>query len=170
MADSVANRKVYWDSCVWIEYADDSASEDRRQGCKKVIRRAKTGKLDILTSVISIVEACSIPASDSGELKGIPVLFQLDYVALTPANWEVIMLARTLMLSGYRKLKPYDAIHLSSAITHNADELHTFDNDLLKLDEKISIGDGCHLKICWPSYNEELPIFHDADKVQKEDS
>lgn len=151
MAPYTANKVVYWDSCVWIDHADNHAPEERKRGCTEVMRKADAGELYVFTSQFSIVEACSLSSGDSGDPRKTPTVFQLDYVSLIPVNREIIMYARTLMLSGYSGLKPYDAIHLSSAIIRNVDEFHTFDKGLLKLNGKINVGDGTYLKICWPS-------------------
>jgi hypothetical protein len=60
-------------------------------------------------------------------------------------------LARELMLGGYSRLKPPDAINLATAaITPSVEQMHTFDNRLLDLDEIINKIDSTKLKICKP--------------------
>lgn len=158
---SELGKTVYWDACVWIAYADetpesktDAYATESKQRCMDVMHSAKANDLIILTSQISIVEASSLPADESSRFEGMPAVFQLDYVALVPVNRAVLKLARNLVLSKYRKLKPYDAVHLSSAITSKASEFHTFDKDLLRLDGKIDEGNGSFLKICLPQGGE----------------
>lgn len=166
------NKKVvYWDSCVWITYAgisypseSSTDTEEMRAGCKQVIRSAKAGKTVILTSEFSIIEVCKVPEKDADEVEGIPEFFHLDYVSLIPISWHVVMFARKLMRSKYRKLKPKDAIHLAAAAVHNVDEFHTSDEDLIKLDGMIECENGYYLKICLPSDQDEPDLLRIIDE------
>lgn len=173
MASREGKMTVYWDACVWLSYADDtlaSASdpdaERKLQGCKAVASSAKAGDLTIYTSDISIVEVCSVPAESTGEFAGIPKIFNLDYVVLTPVDRGVIKFARLLMTSGYSKLKPYDAVHLSSAIVNKVDEFHTFDGDLLMLDGQVGVDVGQKLKICEPNFDALPSPLFDLDTAK----
>ena len=48
-------------------------------------------------------------------------------------------------------LKPPDALHLATAaVSPGVEEMHTFDDRLLKLDGLIDKVDGAKLKICKP--------------------
>ena len=55
------------------------------------------------------------------------------------------------MQGGYAGLKPLDAVHVASALLANVDEMHTFDDKLLRLNERIDKKDGKRLRICKPS-------------------
>jgi hypothetical protein len=70
--------------------------------------------------------------------------------------------ARDLMQAGYSGLKPLDAIHLASAIIANAEELHTFDGDLLRLSGMIDKSDGTKLKIVKPDTSQTQGLFDPA--------
>jgi hypothetical protein len=58
---------------------------------------------------------------------------------------------RDLMMAAYSKIKPADAVHLATAaISSDVEEMHTFDERLLRLDGLIDKADGRRLKICKP--------------------
>ena len=57
---------------------------------------------------------------------------------------------RELMIA-YGSLKPPDAVHIATAaVSPGVEEMHTFDDRLLKLDGLIDKADGTKLKICKP--------------------
>lgn len=84
---------------------------------------------------------------------------ELDYILLVPLDRAIGEKSCELMLGGYSKLKPPDAIHMATAIVANAHEMHTFDQKLLDLNEVLAKADGSKLKICKPDPGSSLPLF-----------
>jgi predicted nucleic acid-binding protein len=153
-----APKRVYWDACAWIAYIqkekirkDGRTIEDREQMCREVLEAAKKGSFEIATSALTYVEVCKEPTvRDKGSDK-IAQFFENDYIL--PVNLDRLVgeRARELMLKGFSKLKPPDAVHLASASLAKCEEMHTFDDKLLALDGQIGKPDGTKLRIRKPS-------------------
>ena len=113
---------------------------DRDRFCRAVIAAAKTNKIEILTSTLSLVEVCKAPDIRTTNEDRIGAFFENDFILLMNLDRLVGEYARMLMAKGYPGLKPPDAIHLASAVLGRASEFHTFDGDgskpgLLNLDQ-----------------------------------
>ena len=135
--------------------------EDRETMCKTIIRQAeaKPQLVEIATSALSLVEVCKHPKSKSTKTSDLAAYFEHDYILLVNLDRFSGEKARELMQAGYPGLKPPDAIHIASAIISNAEELHTFDDGVLKLDGLISKSDGSKLKIVKPDTSAPAPLF-----------
>jgi predicted nucleic acid-binding protein len=151
-------RRIYWDACVWIaliqqEQIRDVTGklvDDRYGMCRNVIAAAERDQLEIATSALSFAEVCKTPGiADQTEDK-IAAFFEKDYVLPVNLDRAVGERARALMRMGISKFKPADACHLATAALANVDEMHTFDDKLLVLTDKIDKEDGTKLKICKP--------------------
>ena len=161
-------KRVYWDACAWIariqreKITDPSGKliEDREAVCQEVIVAAEARKLEIATSALSLAEVCKNPGLRTEGEDKIAGFFENEYILLTNVDRFVGERARLLMMSGYSRLKPPDAIHLASAALSNADEMHTFDDGLLKLDGLIDKADGNKLAIKKPNVGAtSLPLL-----------
>jgi len=155
-------RRVYWDSCTWISLIqnetavplDGGGVENRAALARAVLDDATKGAAEILTSALSLSEV-SKPSSKQDGIAGssddLASFFQNDFIVVVMLDRQVGELARALMQRGYAGLKPFDAVHLASALIANVDEMHSFDDKLLRLNERIDKRDGKPLKICKPS-------------------
>jgi predicted nucleic acid-binding protein len=163
-------RRIYSESSAWIaliqkEQIPDGKGgiEDRYGMCRNVIEAAKKGQIEIVTSFFTQTEVFK-PGADSGKLEA---FFENDYILRTNVDKFVSEKAQSIMGSRFGKgLKPPDATHLASAIVSNAEEMHTFDTDLLKLDGKIAKTDGTFLKICKPDAGGSPAPLLDAMKAK----
>jgi predicted nucleic acid-binding protein len=150
-------KRVYWDACVWIALIQrekislpDGGTEDRETICRMVIEAAKKGSLEILTSTFCLVEVCKAPTSKKTTSDKLAEFFENDYILLTNLDRMVAERGRELMIA-YGGLKPPDAVHIATAaVSPGVEEMHTFDDRLLKLDGLIDKADGTKLKICKP--------------------
>jgi hypothetical protein len=87
MADSP--RRIYWDSCSWIALIqrekirgpDGGVVEDREGMCRNVIEAAKRGKIELVTSTLSLAEV-SKPPQDQQHSNSIEAFFENDYILL----------------------------------------------------------------------------------------
>lgn len=155
-------RRVYWDSCTWIALIGnetairlkDGTLENRVALALAVLDDATKGAAEIMTSALSLSEV-NRPSPDQDGLAGttdkLAAFFENDFIVVVMLDRQVGELARALMQKGYAKLKPLDAVHIASALVANVDEMHSFDDDVLSLDERIEKKDGNPLKICKPS-------------------
>ncbi len=152
-------KRICWDACAWISLIQKEkilndkgiVTEDRYSLCRVVIDLAEKGKIEIATSALSLAEVCKSRSIKKKPDDEIGAYFENAWVLVVSVDTLVGTIARTLMQAGHAGLKPPDAIHLATAIVANADELHTFDDDILDLDEKLSRQDGNILKICKPT-------------------
>jgi predicted nucleic acid-binding protein len=160
-------KRVCWDACAWIAMIQKEKihtgkkMEDRHALCRSVIEQAGKGLTEIAISGLCLVEVCKGPGVVATGPDVIAAYFQHEYILLVPVDSVVGTRARALMLAGLG-LKPPDATHLATALMANADELHTFDEKLLGLDEKLMKADGTPLKICKPGHGgPALPLLPD---------
>ncbi|MGB9367253.1 MAG: PIN domain-containing protein [Xanthobacteraceae bacterium] len=151
-------KRIYWDACVWIALIQQEAVrdekgkliEDRFAMCRNVLAAAERDFVEIATATLSYAEVCGpLETRTQGETR-IAEFFEVDYILTVNVDRAVGERARTLMMSGFSKLKPADACHLAAAALSNAEEMHTFDAKLLVLDGKIDRADGKKLVICKP--------------------
>jgi predicted nucleic acid-binding protein len=161
----MAIKRIAWDSCAWIaliqqERPRDAAGkviEDRYVMCREVILAAEAGHCEIVFSTLCYAEVCKNKDLLSKDEDKIAAFFENDYLLPVSLDRTVAEKARTLMMSGVANLKPPDACHVATAFVANADELHTFDDKILKLDGKIAKSNGMLLKICKPDASGPTP-------------
>jgi predicted nucleic acid-binding protein len=137
--------------------------------CRAIIDDAGKGAIDIFTSALSLAEVSKQPPGTLGSVDKIKDFFENDYIVVVQLDRRTGELAREFMQKGYTGLKPPDAVHLASAARANVEEMHTFDQKLLNLDEKITKADGTTLRICKPSMGgPSLPLLDSSG--QEEDA
>ncbi len=145
-------KRLAWDSCAWISYIQqekvvlkDGSTEDRGAMCRPVLQAAEKGDVEIVVSSVALVEVICKNKDASINDQKVRDYFDNDYILLVSADKDVCDLARKLMLAGHAGLRPADAIHVATACISNADELHTFDEKLRKLNSRIDRKDGTRL-------------------------
>lgn len=154
---SLANPdRVYWDACAWLGLVN--GEDGRKTDLKNVYQQGRDAKIEIWTSVMSMVEANRLK-SERGSAKPIPpdslttlddVFFQ-PFVKLVALDIPISRSARKLIRETPGLGKKPDAIHLATAMFWNIPVLHTYDgNDLLHLDGKLTCTDGTTLRIVEP--------------------
>ena len=91
------------------------------------------------------------PLSKEGDKK-IEQLLRQKWIKPVVVDERIGAAARKLMRRHPECRKPFDGIHLATALALSVDEMHTFDSsDLLKLDGKINCANEKPLKICRPT-------------------
>jgi len=128
----------------------DGSREDRARPCNHVIDLAQRNQVEIATSGLSLAEVCKSDGVKQHDDDVLSDFFRNSYILVVPVDRYVGTLAREYMQAGYAGLKPPDAVHLATAVVAQVAELHTFDDKLLKLDQKVKRLDGGLLKICKP--------------------
>ena len=153
-----AIKGVYWDACSWIALIQDEivtlrdgSIERRGQMCRTVLEAAKAKKFEIFTSAFSLAEVNKThSAGEVNTQDKLKDFFENDFIIIVELDRFAGELARDLMQSGFVGLKPPDATHLSSAALSGVDEMHTFDQKLLNLNNQIDRPDGSKLRIIKP--------------------
>ena len=116
---------------------------------RAIIEAAKKDVFEILSSTFSLAEVCKHPDKEATSDK-LAAFFESDYILLVNVDRFVAETAGALMMR-YAGLKPADAVHLATAcVSPGVEQMHTFDDRLLKLDDLIDKADGTKLKICKP--------------------
>lgn len=154
--------RTYWDAAAWIAYIqkempgpDSSFSEPRYEMCRAVLEQAEAGAVEIVTSAYTLAEVCKKAKDPTSPGMNLPAFFNQRYILLTNVDKEVGLRAQSLQLAGVGKLSPQDAVHLASALVANVPVFHTFDDDLLRLDNVLNLDDGNPMRIVRPT--EENP-------------
>lgn len=170
-------RRVYWDSCTWISLIQNETAvplpgggtENRASLARAVLSDAEKGAAEIITSALSLAEV-SKPATDPGSdfqsADKLAAFFENDFIVISMLDRTVGESARRLMQARYPGLKPLDAVHVASALAANVDEMHSFDQKLLDLDDKLEKLDGKPLKVCKPAMGgPPLPLLESPPQV-----
>ncbi len=129
--------------------------------CREVIEAAKKGNIEILMSALCLAEVCKNPALvQSQTTDKIAAFFERDFIFVINVDTAIGEKARELMMGGFAKLKPPDAIHLATALlSPGVEELHTFDGKLLDMNGLLKNPSGEPLKICKPGHGAPAPLF-----------
>lgn len=175
MARSPTKRfvRVYWDSCTWISLIQNETAvplagggrENRAALARAVLDDATKKAAEIVTSTLAFSEVYRPSVAHDGVAGSVDKLaefFENDFIVPVMLDRNVGELARTLMQRQYPGLKPLDAVHLASALVANVDEMHSFDERLLNLSDRIDKKNGKPLKICKPSMGGPLLPLLDA--------
>jgi predicted nucleic acid-binding protein len=159
-------KKIYWDSNAWIGLINREAA--KVQALEIVYNAAKKGdgKVEIWTSVLSYAEVWKMaddgaaPRPLDEQNKRIGEVLMQPFVQLVEVNAIIGLAARALLQAHPQLKKPYDAMHLASAVHFNLHTLHTYDNtNLLRLNGQIKRRDGLLLEICKPDVAAYGPLF-----------
>ena len=160
-------KKVYWDACIWFALIKQEPA--RYSQCEHVLNLARAGEIEIWTSSLTLAEVfrkqCGGEATGLPEAKDIEFedFIAQDFVFEVQLDHRVGIQARRLLRQHTPLKKPQDAIHLASAVLHDVDELHTFDQvNLLCLNGLVKTKSGKALAICEPP-QPPLDLFSAAE-------
>jgi predicted nucleic acid-binding protein len=172
-------RRVAWDACAWIAHIQGekilgsdgkTVVEDRGAMCRPVLGAAEKGAIEIVVSALCLVEVLCKNKDAGIDDQRVRDYFDNVYILIVSVDKQVGDRARRLMLDGHSKLKPPDAIHLATAAIANATELHTFDDRLLVLDNKIDKLDGTRSIIRKPALpSSPAPLLEALERGQSKE-
>lgn len=124
--------------------------------CISVWKEAENGDTRIYTSFFTFAEVFKAkcegklkPLSEANDIK-IEILLRQSWIRPAVVDEKIGIMARRLMRTHNECKRPADAVHFSTAISLNVDEMHTFDTELLKLDGKVNRADGKPLRVFNP--------------------
>lgn len=121
----------YWDSCCFLSHL---MGEDETGGCRMILGDAQAGKLQIVTSSLTIAEVLwlrrktRIP-KENAEI--VEAFFRHEWILVRELDRQVAEEARALVWD--HDVPAKDAVHLATALNVHAvtplEQLDTFDND-----------------------------------------
>jgi predicted nucleic acid-binding protein len=133
-------RRHYWDSSVFCSYLNDEPN--RAQTVEDLLKEARSGHIEIVTSSFSAVEVLKLkgsnPITEAME-KEVTAFFEYPFIKFFDANRFVCESARQYVWRN--NLKPKDAVHVASTALVSKivtiHELFSWDEDFIKLNGKI---------------------------------
>ncbi|MBT6228234.1 MAG: PIN domain-containing protein, partial [Candidatus Scalindua sp.] len=122
---------IYWDTCVWISLLGNSKCQAFEQaGIDDVIRMVDDNEVTLITSVITRVEILKGKLTDDIADKYLDTLENNPNIEEIEVHRYIAQKAHEIR-SYYRKqgsnISTPDVLHIATAITGMADEMHTFD-------------------------------------------
>jgi predicted nucleic acid-binding protein len=130
-------RRIYWDACVPMSYIN--AIPGRVPIIDELLRQARAGEIEIVTSVLSRVEVAFAASEKSAGALDAEVAQKIDGLwdegsPIVVVEFHALIADRARNLvrqgidQGWGALKPADAIHLATAQQMSVVELHTYDD------------------------------------------
>ncbi len=119
-------RRLYWDSCNFISLIAEDEVE-RADTCQHILDDAENGKVQIVTSTLTIAEVVKpkgSPSFTAEKERLIKTFFLHEYILLYDVTRTIAENAREL--SRQHGLNPRDAIHLATALASDADVFQTW--------------------------------------------
>ena len=146
--------RLYWDTSVFLCFLSEE-EEDRRLICEDVLQAGEKGKVEIVTSMFTLVEVIRPkaikypqPLTDEqvSKLRG---MFSWRWLKKIQVHQQLALDASDL--ARVNGLKPADAIHAATAIAEKCDELQRWDRDFNKVASLISVTR--------PTYVSQMPLL-----------
>lgn len=132
----------YLDSCVFSGFLNGESEPNNFAECEAIIRAAEQGLIKAYTSTFTIAEVVYIksvpnrqPLSIEEQEEIISQLFSstwLERVGFEPDMAEINRYLIRKYGEGRRGLKPYDSVHIATAIRMKVDFFNTVDNELIQ--------------------------------------
>jgi predicted nucleic acid-binding protein len=127
---------IYWDADIFMSYVEDHP--DRAPLIDLLLGDARAGKLELITSVITVAEVGYAASERLAGALSADVLQKIDGLWAVGGPVRVVEVypliasrARNLIREGVPRgwtgLRAHDAIHLATAQQLHADEIHTYD-------------------------------------------
>lgn len=154
---------IYWDTDCFLGFLKEE--KDKIQLCRGATEQAKEGTLVIVTSAITLIEVVKLDSQlrlNAGAEKTIKDFFKNPYIYIANVDIEVGMLARDLIWK--HSLSQRDSIHVATALRLKIDKMHTFDEQLHKLNNKYG---NPKLQICKPDIEHQMDFNDLNEKKQK---
>jgi predicted nucleic acid-binding protein len=132
--------RFYWDSCVFLSYIH--GLPDRLPDIDALLEEARKGKIEIVTSTVTVVEVAFAATEKATKILDQAVEDKISKLWLPPSPVRLIefyeliaerarSLVRQAVPEGW-SLQAMDAIHLSSAKQIGVEAFHTYDKNLDK--------------------------------------
>ena len=152
--------RLYWDTSVFLCFLSEE-EEERRYICEDVLHAGRDGKIEIVTSMFTLVEvirpkAIKHPhALTEGQVSRLRGMFRWPWLKKIQVHEQLAVDASDLARA-YR-LKPADAIHAATAIAEKCDELQRWDRDFDRVASLTSVTSPTHVSQM-PLLQVKMPI------------
>jgi predicted nucleic acid-binding protein len=143
-------KRSYWDSCVFLAWIN--GEEDRADVVSELLESARKDEITVVTSVLTITEVAYATAESESGILSTDVLRRIDAlwdppspVKLAEFHRLIAVNARNLMrlaVPGGQRLKPPDAIHMSTAVRSQCEEILTYDPKWAAYADALSVKIG----------------------------
>lgn len=126
----------YWDANAFLGWLNGES--DKVVQCQSVLDAAEEGRVDIVTSALTLTEVIKLkgakPIARDKE-DAIRAFFENPYIIVREVDRFVAEDARELIWA--HGIEPKDAIHLATALRLKLTVMDTFDDQLIKLSNKL---------------------------------
>ena len=131
----------YFDSCIFSSFLNGGAEPENFQACIPIIRAAENKKIKVFTSAFTMAEVVYIKTKPDQEQLSldkqeriITELFLSPWIQTVGFEPDMAEINRHLLRRfGKDGLKPYDSLHISTAIRMRVDYFDTIDQKLIDL-------------------------------------
>jgi predicted nucleic acid-binding protein len=154
----------YWDSDCFLGWL--LAEKDKEERCREVLTAAEDGKVQIVTSALTIAEVLAlrgrqrVPASDRVKVEA---FFRSEYIVVRNITRRIAEDARAYVWD--MGVRPKDALHVATAIDAGLALLNTFDKPLINKSGKLG---NPALTIAAPKWEAPtLPMDMPRDRAPK---
>jgi predicted nucleic acid-binding protein len=135
----VAVELRYWDANAFLAYFQEE--EGRVDSCEAVLELAEQGKVQIVTSALTLSEVLALRGKkrlppNALMKKKVIDFFKNEYIAVQNVTREVAELSRDLVWD--HGIKPKDAVHVASAIAADVTVFETYDRPLVTKGNKAT--------------------------------
>lgn len=164
--------RIYIDSCIAIEMAKRMLNLHRPEReqelwfVRKMLKACEDREIELMTSSLTAVEAVSLGNDEKGTPIDCPKDVQEFLVSLLTSGTLVKLVQPSLFVAEYARdlrwvhgltLRPFDALHVASALDSHCKELITFDGRMNKRPEEIAKLADLDLRVILPSESTILP-------------
>lgn len=124
---------IYWDSCVWLTLlANSKCGTFEQAGIDNVIKMVDSNEITLITSVITRIEILKGKTTDDVSDRYLKTIKDNPNIEEVEVHRYIAQKAheiRSFYKKEGRNISTPDVIHIATAITENANELHTFDGE-----------------------------------------
>jgi predicted nucleic acid-binding protein len=172
---------VYLDSCCFIDmvaFEINKHNKDREDDIwfyRKLVEASKDDKIQIYTSYLTLSECLCVNVNDESILnddtkKLINSLLLSGKSGIMPISpsLSIIKLSRALRWDYDIRLKPFDSLHIASALESKCSEFVTTDQNTIDKNGNIAKIENLGLKVIRASGTKILPPEYRIKDIQEE--
>ena len=126
----MTKERHYCDSCVFLGFLNNEP--DKIYECRTLLQAAEEGVIELFTSAFTMAEVIKIKGEaelDESKEHIIDQLFKQSWIKIANFEREMAQISRSIMWR--YNLKPFDALHIATAIRLKVDFFDTTDKPLI---------------------------------------